>query len=302
MTIKETLDAATQKLKENGIEEPRRDAVVLLSFALQKDKTFLITHDKDTIDEETLKTFFSFIERRALHEPLQYITGKQDFFNLEFEVTDDVLIPRPETEILVETALEILDSNKIRNPQSAIRNQDNLLVCDIGTGSGCILVSLLCERKYLYGVALDISKAALRVAERNAIKHSVIDRITLIESDCFSALENLNTLSDNRFSSFDLIVSNPPYINETDFQTLQSEVKNHEPRMALTPEGDGLRVIKKILTDAPRFLKPNGHLLIEIGYDQSEKIKEVINEKIWTLIEIRKDLQGISRTVVVKKN
>jgi len=305
MTIKETLNAATQKLKANGVEEPRRDAVVLLSFVLNKDKTFLFAHDKDFLEEETLEKFFSVVERRAAHEPLQYITGKQEFFNLEFEVTKDVLIPRPETEILVETALGILDSKfkiqnskeEIRWSQSAIRN---LSVCDVGTGSGCIVVSLLHERFFLRGVGLDISKNALTIAERNAKRHVVDERLTLIESDCFSALQNLNTLSDGRVFVFDLIVSNPPYINEQDFQTLQSEVKDYEPRQALTPGGDGLSVIRRLIKDAPRFLKEEGYLIFEIGYDQSNAVKELVDEKVWTLIEIRKDLQGTRRTVVLK--
>lgn len=311
-TIKEALEEATQKLKSNGIEEARRDAVQLLCHVLKKDRVFLIVHDKDFVDEKILETYFALIERRALNEPLQYITGKQEFFGLDFEVTKDVLIPRPETEILVEAALEILNSKfkiqklkteaidkRQRTKDEGQRTKDenqigNYLLCDVGVGSGCIIVTLLHERNYLRGVGLDISKNALRVAERNAERHGVKMRLMLLKSDCFAVLEE-------KVFQFDLIVSNPPYINETDFQTLQSEVKNYEPRIALTPEGDGLRVIKKLLKDAPKFLKSNGYLLIEIGYDQSEIVKELIDEKIWTLVEIRRDLQNIPRIVVLRK-
>jgi release factor glutamine methyltransferase len=324
-TIEEALKEAAQKLKSNGIEEARLDATTLLSFILNKDRVFLLAHDKDVLDEDALKMFFSYIERRSLKEPLQYITGQQEFFGLTFEVTPDVLIPRPETEILVEAALEILDSkfkiqnsklelesigqtdddrkktkdkrqrtkdkNQIGNRQSAI---GNALVCDVGVGSGCIIVSLLNERKTLRGVGLDISKDALSVAEKNAKRHGVNERLTFFESDCFSSIEGKDF-------EFDLIVSNPPYINENDFQTLQSEVKDYEPRQALTPEGDGLHIIKKLIKDAPQFLKPEGYLLIEIGYDQSERISQIIDSSLLSLVEIRKDLQDIPRVVVLKK-
>jgi release factor glutamine methyltransferase len=336
MTIKETLNEATEKLRASSIEEARRDATLLLMCVTEKDRVFLLTHDEDTIDESVLKNYLTFIERRVSGEPLQHITRRQEFFKLEFEVTPDVLIPRPETEILVEAALEIIDTkittddgqrttdkNQIRTPHSALYTP---LVCDVGVGSGCIAISLLHERENLKAIGLDISTNALSVAMRNAIKHNVNERLTLIESDCFSALENENStvwsdihVSDPIYAPlkscfslihpssliphplFDLIVSNPPYINEEDFQTLQSEVKSYEPQQALTPGGDGLSMIRRLLKDAPRFLKEGGYLIFEIGYDQSETVKEMIDEEVWTPIEIRKDLQGIPRTVVLRK-
>jgi release factor glutamine methyltransferase len=296
MTIKETLDEATEKLRASGIEEARRDATLLLMCATEKDRVHLLTHDEDAIDENVLKNYLTFIERRASGEPLQYITGRQEFFKLEFEVTPDVLIPRPETEILVEAALEIIDTKITTDNGQRTTDKSQIrtpLICDVGVGSGCIIVSLLHERKSLRGVGLDISKAALTIAERNAKRHGVDSRLMLFESDCFSALEGKDF-------EFDLIVSNPPYINKEDFQTLQSEVKSYEPQQALTPGGDGLNVIRRLLKDAPRFLKDGGYLIFEIGYDQSETVKEMIDEKSWTLIEIRRDLQGIPRTVVLK--
>jgi release factor glutamine methyltransferase len=281
MTIDDALKEATRILKTSGIDEARRDAVSLLFFTLERDRAFLLVHNLDVVDEKNLESYFSSIERRAAGEPLQYITGRQEFFGLDFEVTPDVLIPRPETEILVEAALELIDQD------------EEAFICDVGIGSGCIVVSLLRERKLLKAYGLDISSAALKVAARNAARHGVDERLALFESDCFSALTGKDL-------KFDLIVSNPPYVTETDFQTLQREVRAHEPRIALTPGGDGLSVVQKLLTNAPRHLKPNGRLLIEIGYDQSESVQEMIDARVWTLIEIRKDLQQIPRMVVLR--
>jgi release factor glutamine methyltransferase len=222
-----------------------------------------------------------FVERRAAGEPLQYITGVQDFYGREFRVTPDVLIPRPETELLVEAALEV---TKVDSP----------VFCDVGTGSGCIAVTLLCEIVGSRAVAVDKSSAALEVAKLNAGKQSVTDRAEFVVSDCFDAL-------DSREYQFDLIVSNPPYVSEAALAGLQREVRDHEPRVALSPGGDGLSVIRRLLTEASAFLKPNGHLLMEIGFDQGERVRNLVDEGVWTLIEVRPDLQCIPRIVVLRK-
>jgi release factor glutamine methyltransferase len=224
------------------------------------------------------------VSRRAAGEPLQYITGRQEFYGLEFEVTSDVLIPRPETELLVETALELL------------KDRPSPLVCDVGTGSGCVAVALLHARTDARALALDISAEALRVAARNAERHGVGSRMLALVSDC------LGTLGAEEYADlrFDLIASNPPYIAEADLAGLQREVREHEPRVALTPGGDGLNVIRRLLSEAPRRLKPCGHLLIEIGFNQHEQVAALVDPRAWTLLDIRRDLQGIPRTVVLR--
>jgi release factor glutamine methyltransferase len=266
------------------VVEARREAGSLLSHALARDRTFLITHADERLTAEQIRSYLSLVERRASGEPLQYIKGTQEFYGLDFEVTPDVLIPRPETELLVETALELL------------KGTDSPLVCDVGTGSGCIAVSLLHTRPDARAVALDVSPPALEVAARNAARNGVADRITFFVSDCFDALVS----GEHEDTRFDLVASNPPYVAEDDLEGLQREVREHEPRVALTPGGDGLSVIRRLVSEAPRHLKPGGYLLIEIGFDQHERVAALIDARVWTLLDIRLDLQGIPRTVALR--
>jgi release factor glutamine methyltransferase len=232
----------------------------------------------------TLALFRACVARRAAGEPVQYITGRQEFYGLDFEVTPAVLIPRPETELLVETALEILRETRASMP----------LICDVGTGSGCIPIVLLHELRDARAIGLDISHAALGVAARNAARHRVAERLTLLVSDCFEAL-------DSSVPPFTMITSNPPYIAERDILLLQREVREHEPRIALTPGGNGLSIIRRLCRDAPRFLNVGGHLLIEIGYDQHEAVAGLIDENVWMMLNTRKDLQGIPRIIVLRR-
>ena len=273
--------ATSRILDGAGVPEARREAGSLMSFVLGKDRTFLISHAEDLVDEESLERLRGFVERRAAGEPLQYITGVQDFYGREFRVTPDVLIPRPETELLVEAALEVTTSK-------------DTLICDVGTGSGCIALTLLCEMSRARAVAVDKSAAALEIAKQNAAKLDVSERSVFVVSDCFDAL-------DPDEYHFDLIVSNPPYVAESALAGLQREVRDHEPLVALSPGADGLTVIRRLLTGAPAYLKPNGHLLMEIGFDQGESVRDLIDEAVWSLLEVRPDLQCIPRIVVLEK-
>jgi release factor glutamine methyltransferase len=280
-TIAETLGEASQQLSVAGVPEARREAGSLLSRILGKDRTFLISHAGDQLDDDALGRFQSYVERRATGEPLQYIFGVQDFFGREFRVTPDVLIPRPETELLVEAALELAQD---RAP----------LICDVGTGSGCIALTLLCEKNSARAVALDNSPAALQVAKLNAQRLSVSERVAFLVSDCFSALEPSQY-------QFDLVVSNPPYVSAAMLSGLQREVRDHEPLVALSPGRDGLMIIRRLLQETPPFLKTDGHLIMEIGFDQGEAVTNLVNSDVWRLIEIKPDLQGIPRIVVLQK-
>src|SRR6185295_15893237 len=277
-TIAEILKEAASELDSAGVPEARGEAGSLLSFILGKDRTFLISHAEDETDEISFVRLREFVERRAAGEPLQYITGVQDFYGREFSVTPYVLIPRPETELLVEAALQIVGDTA-------------LFICDVGTGSGCIAVTLLCELSNARAVAIDKSLPALEIAKINAQKHSVADRAIFVVSDCFDSL-------NSRDYEFDLIVSNPPYVAEAALEGLQREVRDHEPLIALSPGGDGLGVIRRLINDGPAFIKPNGHMLMEIGFDQGEAVESLINGSAWSLLEIRDDLQGIPRIVV----
>jgi release factor glutamine methyltransferase len=282
VSIAEATLEATRSLRRAGVPESRREAASLLAHALGRDRTFLITHAEEEVPEEILYAFRSLVERRSAGEPLQYIKGSTEFFKLDFAVTPHVLIPRPETELLVEAALDLLEG--VGAPA----------VCDVGTGSGCIIISILHERAEARGVGLDVSEAALAVARRNAERHGVDERLSLILSDCFEAL-------DEPGARFDMIVSNPPYVAESALEGLQREVRDFEPRVALTPGGDGLKIIRRLMEDSPRFLQPGGHLLMEIGFDQHEAVHNLINPQTWELLDIHPDLQGIPRTVALRK-
>jgi len=284
LTIDEALREAAGRLREAGLSEPRREAGSLLSHSTGRDQAFLVTHSDDGLTAEQLSAFRASVERRAAGEPFQYIAGRQEFYGLEFEVNRDVLIPRPETELLVEEALELLKG--VPGP----------LLCDVGTGSGCIAVTLLHERTDARGFALDVSSAALAVAARNAARQGVRERLQLLVSDCFDALRS----DEHREIRFDLIASNPPYVAESDLEGLQREVREHEPRVALTPGGDGLSVIRRLVAESPRHLKPGGHLLMEIGFNQHERVAALIDPAVWTLLDIHRDLQGIPRTVALR--
>ncbi|HYY98542.1 MAG TPA: peptide chain release factor N(5)-glutamine methyltransferase [Pyrinomonadaceae bacterium] len=286
LTIADALREGAEELRASGVGEARREAGSLLSHAVARDRAFLVTHGDERLTDEQLASYRSLVERRSAGEPLQYIKGSQEFYGLDFEVNADVLIPRPETELLVETALGLL------------RGAGPPLVCDVGTGSGCIAVALLHARTDARAFPLDVSAAALEVAARNALRNGVDDRITLLVSDCFDALDSV----EGDGTRFDLVASNPPYVAEEDLGGLQREVREHEPRVALTPGGDGLSVIRRLVAESPRRLKPGGHLLLEIGFNQHERVAALVDPRVWTLLDIRPDLQGIPRTVALRLN
>lgn len=281
LTIGEALQKASEALSHAGVPEARKEARSLLAHVLDVDWAVLITEQQTPVTESSLNRFQELVSRRTTGEPAQYITGSQDFYGRRFEVTPDVLIPRPETEGLIEATLSLLPV------KSGVR------VCDVGTGSGCIAITLLCENPLAHAMGLDISEAALEVAKRNAKTHNVANRISFIQSDCFDAL--------TRGVMFDLIVSNPPYVAAKILYGLQREVRDYEPRIALTPGEDGLTIIRRLIKEAPPFLKRGGHLVIEIGFDQSEAIPTLLDPDVWELKDIVPDLQQIPRIVVLEK-
>jgi release factor glutamine methyltransferase len=273
---------ATRLLNAANIPEARREAGSLLANLLGQDRAFLITHSETVLTDTQVTEFLARVKRRSIGEPLQYITGAQEFFGLMFEVNSDVLIPRPETELLVESALEVIDGSG-----------GSRLLLDVGTGTGCITIALLHERPGLSAVAVDASAAAIRLATRNAERHTVEERISFLVSDAWSALAVEPV--------FDLIVSNPPYIPNSEWETLQREVRDHEPRLALTSGDDGLTMIRRLVPDSAAFLHRGGYLIFEIGYNQSDAVKGLIDQGVWELVAIRRDLQNIPRIVVLRK-
>jgi release factor glutamine methyltransferase len=280
VSIAEALRLAADVLDRNGVADARREAGALLSHVIGKDRTFLLSHAEDSVSENDAERFREVVERRAGGEPAQYIIGSQDFYGRTFRVTPAVLIPRPETELLIEAALEVLNADA--------------KICDVGTGSGCIAITLLCERNDARAVAIDVSEEALNIAQENASAQSVGTRIEFVRSDCFTALNPETDL-------FDLVLSNPPYVSAHMLPGLQREVRDHEPQIALSPGEDGLSVIRRLLNDSPHFLRENGYLIMEIGFDQGEAVQQLVAENVWVLKEIRPDLQCIPRIVVLQK-
>jgi release factor glutamine methyltransferase len=267
----EALQAARARLAATS-RNPRRDAEVLLAHVLGCDQTALLTHPERLLSPDELDQWEGFLRRRLASEPMQYITGAQEFFGLLLEVTPDVLIPRPETEHLVEAALE------------HVGREANARMVDVGTGSGAIAVALTHARPRSHVTAVDLSPRALEVARRNAQRHGVLDRVTLLESNLLEAVDG---------ADFDVVVSNPPYIAEG--EVLEPQVSNYEPQPALYSGPTGLEVYERLIPEAGRVLKPGGWLLLEIGFGQQPAVEALLRG--WRNVSVVHDLQGIPRVV-----
>ena len=277
MTIKEIIIRYSKELEEIS-PTPRLDVETLLQKALGVDRLYILLNlDKDLSEDEE-KTFNKFIEERLNNRPIAYIVGNREFMGLDFYVQEGVLIPRPDTEVLVEEVIELA------------KDKGQIEILDIGTGSGAITVSLA---KYLENAKLtsvDISEIALEIAKKNAISNNVEDRINFVKSDLFSSL--------NKNQKFDIIVSNPPYIKREVIDTLDKQVKDFEPYNALEGGIDGLDFYRAITTQAKDYLKEGGVLAYEVGHDQSEDVSKLMEMDGYTNIYTRKDLQQIDRVVI----
>jgi release factor glutamine methyltransferase len=286
-TIAEALKEAGERLRAGSVPNDLLDAQTLLAEAGGFDRTYLIINFNQQAPEDLLSKFRAMVNRRAAGEPLQYITGHQEFFGLDFEVTPDVLIPRPETELIVEETIRIVQQEWRRDGVA------RPVIVDVGAGSGAIAVALARELGDARLIASDISEAALRVARRNAARHGLGARIGFVVSDL------LDAFAVEDFADF--ILSNPPYVSEEEMPSLQREVRDWEPRLALTDSKDGLSFYHRLLEDAPSRLKPGGHLICEMGYMQSERISAMVNRQVWEEGRLLDDLQGIPRTIVLRK-
>jgi release factor glutamine methyltransferase len=262
---------------------------LLLLHALGRDRTWLYTHPEAPLDLADAEKYFALIERRAAGEPTQYLTGKQEFWGLEFEVTPAVLIPRPETEHLMEVALARLGPRGFILHLNSGLPREKLRVADVGTGSGCLAVALAGELPHAEVFAMDISGAALEVARRNATRHHVADRIHFLQADLLEALKQ-------EAQSFDLIVSNPPYVARKDAPQLQREVRDHEPQAALFGGPSGVEIYARLIEEAGKLLRPGGSLVLELGYNSAEHVRAILKEqKCWTNVTFTNDLAGIPR-------
>lgn len=286
LTIIEAINGAAATLTAAGIGNARLDAEVLLSHGIKRDRVWLITHRDDVLDDNDQRAFDETIRRRAKREPLQYITGTQEFWGLEFTVTPDVLIPRPETEFIIEAALA-----SVQDRNSPVR------IIDLCTGTGCIAVSLAKELAFAHVIATDMSEKALDVARENTRRHGVSERIRFLTGDVFEPLEELDLRG-----RVDIIVSNPPYVRAGDLPALQPEVSEYEPVMALIAGPEGTEIHQRIISAASLFLKRHGVLIMEMGMGQTEALMRMVEATgVYGKPGILKDLAGIERVIVLKK-
>ncbi|MBL8123662.1 MAG: peptide chain release factor N(5)-glutamine methyltransferase [Pyrinomonadaceae bacterium] len=281
MNIADAKSTGANRLAESGVPEPVREASLILAFALGKDAAFLYAHPEYELNVDETIRYGNAIERRSAREPLQYIVGIQEFYRHDFLVTPAVLIPRPETEMIVSKSIEFLSG----------RSSPRFL--DVGTGSGCIAISILKHVPGASAVAVDISAEALKVAAKNADTHGVNEELELKVSDVYSQVGN---------EQFDLIVSNPPYIPAEDIEGLQPEVRDHEPLGALTDGGVGTAVIDRVIKGAFERLTSGGLLLVEIGIGQDQTVLKAAKTEEWASTGIERDFQGIPRTLVFKRS
>ena len=280
MTIKQIIEEGTNKLKQSKIEEPKIKARILMQYILQKPMQYLIINDEKMLEQELEEKFYKKIEEIKKGIPLEYIINKKEFMKLIFYVNEGVLIPRQDTEILVEEVIRISKENNLKN------------ILDLCTGSGCIAISLA---KYIENsniTALDISKKAIEIAKKNAKENEVEKQIKFIKSNLFEKID---------IEKYDIIVSNPPYIKTSIIENLSKEVQN-EPHIALDGGKDGLKFYREIIKNSYKYLNKNGYLCLEIGYDQKEEVIKLIEqEKIYENTYCKKDLGLNDRAIIAHK-
>ncbi len=312
-SVRSLLKRSIAQLREADIPSFTLAAELLLLHVLGRDRTWLYAHPEELVADAEAERFFALIARRAAGEPTQHLTGKQEFWGLEFEVTPDVLIPRPETEHLIEVALDRLALRELRAGRPQKTAGEGLQIADIGTGSGCIAIALAKELPAANFVATDISPAALAVAKRNAARHSVADRIDFIECNLLEALDSPLACPPWRAArlprssrgplplSFDLITSNPPYIGRREAATLPREVRDHEPESALFGGEEGYELYADLIAQSAQHLKPGGILVLELGHNSLPAVQPLLDAATWTHVGVTDDLAGIPRVLAAER-
>ena len=287
-TFHELLTQGTQLLMNAGIEEARLDAWLLLEYTADISRAWYYAHPESEVNEEIVSEYLSLCQKRAEHIPLQHLTHQACFMGYDFHVDERVLVPRQDTEVLAEEALHQL--RNIRNPR----------ILDMCTGSGCLLLSLLMELPDATGTGVDISEAALAVAERNRKNLELEKRAVLVQSDTFSG-DYFQKNSGNISLEYDMLISNPPYIPTEDIGKLMEEVRFHDPVLALDGREDGLYFYRRITEQAGKYLKPGGWLMYEIGCEQGTDVSAIMQGEGFTEVTVKKDLAGLDRVVIGKK-
>jgi len=279
MNIENTLNEGINILQKNKILNPQLDSEILLTNLIKRDKKHIILNPKELLNSEQLDKFKNLIERRKKGEPIAYLINKKEFWKDEFFVNNDVLIPRPDTELLIEEVLKIYPKDK------------QLQVLDIGTGSGCILLSILKERPNFYGTGIDISKKSINVSKFNAKQLNLMNKVKFFNS----------SVDNFKIGKYDLIVSNPPYIELLSLKYLEKDVVNFEPKLALSGGLDGFSKIRKVINKTRNLIKKNGKFILEIGFNQKNKVKEILKEEGFYVNKAIKDYGKNDRCIISTK-
>ena len=278
MNIQEAIEQGKKILIENNIKSAKLDSEILMSKVLQKDRKYIILNFDKELKRQNFLLFKELVFKRSLGKPVAYLTGKKDFWNYNFVISEQTLIPRPDTEILIENILKIT------------KHKTRLNILDIGIGSGCILLSILKEKKNFYGTGIDISKKCIEISKINALKLKLLNRLKFFKTDV-----------DNFFyGKYDLIISNPPYIKLLDLKYLDRDV-NFEPKLALNGGLEGISEIRKVINRSSELIKKNGKLVLEIGFDQKHKVKKLLKDKGFYINKVLKDYANNDRCIVSTK-
>jgi release factor glutamine methyltransferase len=320
MDIRTALKLGIAQLRAAHVPSDTLAAELLLLHATGRTRTSLYSHPEDLLTESESQNYLSLVEHRATGVPTQHLTGKQEFWGLEFEVTPDVLIPRPETEHVIEVALDRLGLRDLRRKQPPNMSGEGLVIADVGTGSGCIAITLAKELPFAEIYALDVSPTVLAVAKRNATRLGFSDRIRFLESNLLDAFSTARTqhaaplqqrpsMPDVHNSSattyqsplFDLIVSNPPYIGRHEAETLAREVRDHEPAIALFGGDEGYELYADLITQSAAHLTPGGILVLELGHDSLPAVQPLLDSPTWTNVGFSNDLAGIPRVLSAER-
>jgi release factor glutamine methyltransferase len=300
--IRTALKQGLAQLRESHIPSYTLAAELLLLHVLGRDRTWLYAHPEEPVSRADMERFFALIARRTNGEPTQHLTRKQEFWGLEFEVTPDVLIPRPETEHVIEVALDRLAVRERRAGRKQTLTGEGLQIADIGTGSGCIAIALAKELPGATVYATDISSPALAVACRNAARHSVSAQIHFIESNLLDKISSVGSNPELHQSPLlDLIASNPPYIGRREAATLMREVRDHEPEIALYGGEEGYELYADLITQAAAHLKPGGILVLELGHNSLPAVQPLLDAPTWTNAGVTNDLAGIPRVLAAER-
>ena len=279
MNILNAINYANQQLKEKGIKTYHLDSQILMSEAIKKKKENILLNLEEEIETKDYNRFIDLINQRLNMKPIAYLVGNKSFWKYDFQVTEDVLIPRPDTEIMIEQVIKLT------------KNKSKLNFLDIGVGSGCIILSILKEKKNFHGTGIDISKKTLKICKINSNNLGVSNRLKLFKSD----------VDNFQIGKYDLIVSNPPYIKNTDLKYLDKNVIGFEPRLALNGGLEGLSVIQKVIEKSSKLIKKKGILVLEIAFDQKNKIMKILKKEGFYIKEIIKDLSNKDRCITAIK-